>query len=147
MQLISALFDAPVPAGMALAALAEAGAAPADLGVWPALPELLVPPPPAALLATARDVDGALGLLAELGLPAEGLAQAGEGLQRGAILVLALAPDRRAAELVARLAECGPLGPEAALAWGRDAGLRYGWALPDDVVPERNPAEVSEPMS
>lgn len=122
MQLITALFDAPVPAGMALAALAQAGAAPADLGVWPALSDLFVPPPPAPLLAAARDLDGALGLLSELGLPDEGLAQAGEGLRRGAILVLALAPDRRAAELVARLAECGPLGPEAALAWGRDAG-------------------------
>ncbi len=45
MQLISALFDAPVPAGMALTALAQEGAAPADLGVWPPLPAIPVPPP------------------------------------------------------------------------------------------------------
>ncbi|HRA20479.1 MAG TPA: hypothetical protein PLZ56_08535 [Anaerolineae bacterium] len=128
MQLISALFDAPVPAGMALTALAQEGAAPADLGVWPPLPAIPVPPPAALLLAEAADLAGALRLLAQLGLPAEGLAQAQEGLARGAILVMARAPDLSAAALVKRLSECSPLGPEAALAWARDGALRYRWS-------------------
>ena len=127
MQLISALFDAPVPAGMALAALAEAEVAPDDLGVWPSLPPLALPPPAARLLA-AVDLSGALALLAELGLPDEGLEQAREGLARGAILVLARAPDLRAADLAARLAACGPLGPEAPFSWQHRRDRRYRWS-------------------
>lgn len=128
MQLISALFDAPVPAGMALAALAAAGVAPADLGVWPSLPPVAIPPPAAQLLTAAPDLPSVLGLLADLGLPSEGLDQAREGLARGAILVLARAPDLRAPDLAARLAVCGPLGPEAAFAWLRNRELRYRWS-------------------
>lgn len=145
MQLISALFDAPVPAGMALAALAEAEVAPDDLGVWPSLPPLALPPPAARLLA-AVDLSGALALLAELGLPDEGLEQAREGLARGAILVLARAPDLRAADLAARLAACGPLGPEAPFSWQHRRDLRYPWAELGWTEPPKS-VEVAAPVA
>jgi hypothetical protein len=133
MQLISALFDAPVPAGMALAALAEAEVAPDDLGVWPSLPPLALPPP-------------AAGPRAELGLPDEGLEQAREGLARGAILVLARAPDLRAADLAARLAACGPLGPEAPFSWQHRRDLRYPWAELGWTEPPKS-VEVAAPVA
>ena len=144
MQLISALFDAPVPAGLALATLSQAAVAPADMGVWPPLPALLVPPPPALLLADCTDMAAALRRLTELGLPAEAVDQAREGLLRGAILVLARTPDLTATSVAAGLERCGPLGPEAALAWSRDGGLRYRWAeLPEPFL-STNPASLSE---
>ena len=128
MQLISALFDAPVPAGMALTALAQEGAAPADLGVWPPLPAIPVPPPAAQLLAEAADFAGGRRRRALWGRPAVGGAKPLYGRARGAILVMARAPDLSAAALVKRLSECSPLGPEAALAWARDGALRYRWS-------------------
>ena len=110
MRLVSALYDAPVPAGMALAALVEAGAEPRHLGVWPPLPPLAVAPPAAALLASAPDRAAALGLLAQLGLPPDALQQADQGLGRGATLVLARCPDLDAPAMAAAMAEAGPIG-------------------------------------
>lgn len=150
MQLISALFDAPVPAGMALAALAEAEVAPDDLGVWPSLPPLAIPPPAARLLTAAPDLPGVLGLLADLGLPSEGLDQAREGLARGAILVLARAPDLRAPDLAAQLAACGPLGPEAPFAWLHKRDLRYRWSEPGwsaEPPPSDSPSPLEPPTT
>ena len=49
-----------------------------------------------------------------------------------------------AASVAAGLERCGPLGPEAALAWSRDGGLRYRWAeLPEPFL-STNPASLSE---
>lgn len=111
MRLVSALYDAPVPAGLALAALVAAGADPVEVGVWPPLPPLAVAPPAAALLAAAADLDGVIAQLDRFGLPADAQQQARSGLERGAILVIARCPDLAAAALAAALAEAGPLGP------------------------------------
>ncbi len=111
MRLVSALYDAPVPAGLALAALVAAGADPAAVGVWPPLPPLAVPPPTAPLLAAAADQEGVMEQLDRLGLPADAQQQARSGLERGAVLVIARCPDLDAPALATALAEAGPLGP------------------------------------
>ena len=134
MRYVSAIYDAPMPAGLALKALRAAGFEDRDLAVLPDLPAL---PPVAGFLARSTEATGdPARALAELGLPQQRHALLREALWRGAIVILVRCPDLSAPAAVRALDAAGPL-PDARLArdWRREPGMRYRWSeLPAPVL-------------
>lgn len=148
MRLVSALFDAPVPAAAALAALAAAGFDPAEVTTIPALArecqaggDRAGPPgDPLAEALQAAWVDEDWPRLAKL-LQERGLARgwarlAAEGLRRGAILVLLAVPTLSAPLAAQAMAGAAPPDPlDLAERWLADAELRYPWRDVPALVP------------
>lgn len=155
MRYIATLFDAPVPAAAAAAALVDAGFHPQDIATIPPLPD-------SAAGGTFANVDGdgpvarvdpsfpserveppnppdpsqLRWLLRDLGFDPTDAARDAEGVRRGAILLLVRAPTLSApvaAEIITSLA---PPDPDAMIAtWEADPDLMYGWAdVPAPVV-------------
>lgn len=122
---ILALFDAPIPAQRALAALAAAGVASADVWSVPLLPG----PPLARLLAPVTELAAVRSALAARDVPAELGEVAVEAVRRGAILVVVETPTASAPGVVAILNGAGALEPaELTAHWRAQPGTTYDWA-------------------
>ena len=129
MHFILSLYDAPVPARGALAALNAAGVSAGDIAVAPPLqaetpvgdgrPRLVLP-----------ESQEAIGkALVAWGVPPADALVFAEGVGRGAILVAVRAPTLLAAPVRTILEQSGavPLSVHKAR-WEADPALRYGWA-------------------
>lgn len=127
MRYVTALFDAPIPARAAAAALASAGFHPDDIALVPHLAGA-----PAAgwfVDADPADARGVRQALEDLGFDAADAGRAAEGARRGAIILMVRTPTLSApiaAEVIAALA---PPDPEAlAATWEADPSLKFDWA-------------------
>lgn len=136
---ILALFDAPVPAQRALAALAAEGIAPGDVWSVPLIPG----PALARLLAPVTDLAAVRSALAARDVPAPVGEVAVDAVRRGAILVLVETPAASAARVVTVLDGAGALHPPDLEAhWRAHPGTTYDWAAiaPPTVDPPAPPA-------
>lgn len=141
MRRILALFDAPAPALVGLAALATAGVDPADVACVPA------PPGAADLarapLATADDLPALRRALGAADLPGELLEAAVEMVRRGGILTVVETPNRSAALVAQLLDSAGALDPVTLIAtWQAHPGTTYDWArVPPPLLDAPAPPE------
>ena len=149
MRYISALYDAPMPAGLALRNLRAAGFEDRDLALLPNLPGR--PPVHGFLAAEVREQGDPVHALAKLGLPEPTLELVREGLRRGAILVLVRCPDLSAPAALRALDGAGPLSGERLGMDSRMApGRVYRWsefAMPDLVVAGEDASGDGEPRA
>jgi len=142
MRLVVALFDAPIPARRARAALYAAGFEPADLAVVPEMPDVSS----SSLVGTrsgepgdwfadlpANDEAALARDLIDMGLPAEDARAYAEGVRRGGILLLVRAPTL-SVPIAARAIESAgsPDLDEHRQRWAANPATRYGWA---DIAP------------
>lgn len=158
MRVIAALFDAPVPARAAVRALLAAGLGAADITTIPSLPGAILAEPGlgggAAIDAGTDEAAGGLGgaeppehratgapddptglteRLVALGAPYEDATRMGEGVRRGAIVLVAAVPTLEAPAAARAIAAALPCDLDAAAAaWSADPELRYRWR---DIAP------------
>ncbi len=127
MRYVTALFDAPIPARAAAAALASAGFHPDDIAL---VPHLAGAPATGWFVdADPADARGVRQALEDLGFDTADAARAAEGARRGAIILMVRTPTLSApvaAEVIAALAPPDP--DDLAAAWEADPGLTYAWA-------------------
>ncbi len=155
MRYVTALFDAPQPAGMALHLLRELGFEDRDLILLPELPAPVAgdtedpwtagsetsledertrssssmhdatpsPPGPEQVRANARH------RLQQLGLPEPTASLATEGLDRGALVLVARVPNLSAAVAAQAMETAGALPAERTVRlWSKQPELRYRWS-------------------
>lgn len=136
MRTVLALFDAPLPARAALAALRAVGVDDDDIAIVPdpAAQESGTGASAAAVAATAGLFDG----LKERGVPEDEARAYAEGVARGAILVLAVCATGRAGAAVAALRGVGAVDLDTfRAAWARAPDTHYAWRRvpPPDLRP------------
>ncbi len=133
MRRVFALFDAPVPAQRAVAALLAAGVDPADVWSVPRLPRAggLA----TQCLAAETDLVALRQALGERDVPAERLEVYVDGVRRGAILVLVEVPTQSAGVTAQILGAAGAADPDELRArWTVQRATTYDWramAAPD----------------
>jgi hypothetical protein len=136
MRYVTALFDAPIPAQVALESLRSRGFTSADLFVVPELP--------ASGLRVAdsyarpwREQGLELGqMLAEMGIPDDEGAVLEEAIARGAILIAVRSPSLSAPHAEAALEHAMPADlAEHEARWQSDPDWRYGWSTVAPPLP------------
>ena len=156
MRYVTALFDAPIPARAAIAALRDAGFSPRDMTVLPPLPRddamgaesVIAPltddltlhpddvapppdelaPPPNDLALPADDPRRLADALAALGVAPFDAACYAEGVRRGAILLVVATPTLSAPLAAAAIDSVLPPDlDDLAEAWAVDPELHYRW--------------------
>ena len=137
MRYVTALFDAPIPATAALAALTASGFTPEDIAVVPSLPGLQWSPTGPFLVADAEP-QALMRDLGEMGVAPGDVELYAEGVRRGGILVVVRAPTLSTPAAEEAILSTSP--PELAAhvqRWEASPGLRYSW--------EDTPPPIADP--
>jgi hypothetical protein len=147
MRHVLALFDAPVPAARALAALWDAGFAAADVSCVPAPPGVHWGRETGFARLPADDPPALERALSDLGIGHADAHAYAEGVRRGGILVTVRTPTLSAPVAVAALDSSAP--PDLAThqaRWAVDPDLSYRWqSTPPPRVDPPAPGSVGGP--